>query len=466
MQRGLDVQATALRLLGFVVAGLTLLLLGQALARLGDAGGRGRRRAPRARLHQRAVRRPRVRARHRRSASPRPSSRRSPRCCSSVLTPVGVGAAGGAASRASRSTSRTSASAWRRCSRSFADPRASSPRWWSSSLAAAARGACRSASRSGRACRRRAASRSARRPPSAAGVRMALEPGRGRSSVPVRSTIISAILGVAVIAGVLGFSASLARLLHEPRLYGWNWDIQIGDLFAPDLRPRPMRLAALPRDRGGCGRRRSCACRSGACSFDTLAIEPVKGTTSPTVVEGRAPTAPSEIMLGTRTLEDLGLAGRRHGAGRRSATGRLDCASSDVACSPSSRAPARLRRGRDDDVRRHPAARARPGGRRRPRARPTRPGRRGARRRAVAHVGSAIVYLPAKPSDLVDLGRVGGLPSIIAGLARDHGDRDARARAVLVGASAAPRARDPQGARLPPPAGVGRDRVAGDGRRA
>ena len=34
VQRGLDVQATALRLLGFVVAGVTLLLLGQALARL------------------------------------------------------------------------------------------------------------------------------------------------------------------------------------------------------------------------------------------------------------------------------------------------------------------------------------------------------------------------------------------------------------------------------------------------
>ncbi|MDQ1510084.1 MAG: putative transport system permease protein, partial [Actinomycetota bacterium] len=36
VQRSLDVQATALRLLGFVVAGVSLLLLGQALARLGN----------------------------------------------------------------------------------------------------------------------------------------------------------------------------------------------------------------------------------------------------------------------------------------------------------------------------------------------------------------------------------------------------------------------------------------------
>ncbi len=35
VQRGLDVEATALRLLGFVVAGVTLLLVGQALVRLG-----------------------------------------------------------------------------------------------------------------------------------------------------------------------------------------------------------------------------------------------------------------------------------------------------------------------------------------------------------------------------------------------------------------------------------------------
>jgi hypothetical protein len=39
--------------------------------------------------------------------------------------------------------------------------------------------------------------------------------------------------------------------------------------------------------------------------FDALAIDPVKGSTPPTVVEGRAANAPNEIMVGTRTLEDM-----------------------------------------------------------------------------------------------------------------------------------------------------------------
>src|SRR5439155_21055834 len=137
-----------------------------------------------------------------------------------------------------------------------------------------------------------------------AGVRMALEPGRGRSSVPVRSTIVSAIVGVAVIAGVIGFSASLRNLLHQPRLYGWNWDIQIGDLFAPDLRAEAARLAARP-ETEAVSAATIVRLHSGSVLFDTLAIDPLKGSTPPTVVEGRAPTAPNEIMVGTRTLDDL-----------------------------------------------------------------------------------------------------------------------------------------------------------------
>jgi len=146
------------------------------------------------------------------------------------------------------------------------------------------------------------------------GVRMALEPGRGRTSVPMRSTIISAILGVAVIAGVLGFSSSLARLLDDPHLYGWNWDIQVGDQFAPNLRPEAERVAARSEAEGVAVGTIARLYR-GHTFFDTLAIEAVKGTVDPTVVEGRAPVTPTEIMLGTRTLDDLGRAatiGRSH----------------------------------------------------------------------------------------------------------------------------------------------------------
>ena len=138
-----------------------------------------------------------------------------------------------------------------------------------------------------------------------AGVRMALEPGRGRTSVPVRSTIISAILGVAVITGVLGFSASLRHLLHEPRLYGWNWDIQVGDQFAPDLRPEADALARSPGDRSGRGRDdRATAQRFGALRH--ARDRPGEGIDR---ADGRrragAEVGRPRSWSGTRTLEDL-----------------------------------------------------------------------------------------------------------------------------------------------------------------
>ena len=246
-----------------------------------------------------------------------------------------------------------------------------------------------------------------------AGVRMALEPGRGRTSVPVRSTIISAILGVAVIAGVLGFSASLARLLDNPHLYGWNWDIQVGDLFAPNLRPEAARLAARP-ETDGVAVATISRLQRGSALFDVLAIEAVKGTVTPTVVEGRVPASPTEIMLGSRTLEDLGLHvgdTMRVSVGDRSA--QLRVVGRGVLTEFAG--TARLGEGATmtfDGARRlvpHAIAdvvlvRARPG-------------RAGdALVTQLSHTRLGSVYLPAKPSDLVDLSRVGGLPSVIAAL--------------------------------------------------
>jgi hypothetical protein len=250
--------------------------------------------------------------------------------------------------------------------------------------------------------------------PAEAGVRMALEPGRGRTSVPVRSTIVSAIVGVAVITGVLGFSASLGNLLHQPRLYGWNWDIQVGDLFAPDLRPEATRLAARP-ETEAVSAATIVRLHSGSVLFDALAIDPVKGSTPPTVVEGRAAQAPNEIMVGTRTLEDLH---RRIGDEITVSTGgrpaRLRVVGRGVL--PEFAGSARLGEG---------AAMTYDGARRiignqavadviLVRARPGPAGEKFLAELSHTRIGN--VYLPAKPSDLVDLGRVGGLPSVIAGL--------------------------------------------------
>lgn len=143
-------------------------------------------------------------------------------------------------------------------------------------------------------------------PPAVSGASMALGRGHGRFAVPVRSTILTAALGVATVAGVLGFSASLHSLFRDPRLYGWNWDVQIGDAFAPDLLGQAQRLTTDPAVAAvGVGTISRLQIRQ--LSVDTLASEALTGKIEPVVVEGRVPTGPAEILLGTRTLGDLGV---------------------------------------------------------------------------------------------------------------------------------------------------------------
>ena len=54
-----------------------------------------------------------------------------------------------------------------------------------------------------------------------------------RTAVPVRSMIAGAAIAVAVLTGVVTFVSSLDHLLATPRLYGWNWDLTIGDGYGP-----------------------------------------------------------------------------------------------------------------------------------------------------------------------------------------------------------------------------------------
>jgi hypothetical protein len=68
-----------------------------------------------------------------------------------------------------------------------------------------------------------AAARSGLPPSAITGVRFALEPGVGRSAVPVRSAILGAILAVTVVVATVTFGSSLSTLVSHPALYGWNW---------------------------------------------------------------------------------------------------------------------------------------------------------------------------------------------------------------------------------------------------
>ena len=75
-----------------------------------------------------------------------------------------------------------------------------------------------------------------RLPPTAdAGMRFALDPGRGSASVPVWTSVLGVTLTIALLAGLWSFQASLRHLLDTPHLYGWNWSVKSGAPALPDL---------------------------------------------------------------------------------------------------------------------------------------------------------------------------------------------------------------------------------------
>src|SRR5206468_11923818 len=62
-------------------------------------------------------------------------------------------------------------------------------------------------------------------PSIAMGLRLALEPGRGRRAVPVRSTILGISVALAAFWGAAMFSQSLDHLIATPSLQGYAWDV-------------------------------------------------------------------------------------------------------------------------------------------------------------------------------------------------------------------------------------------------
>jgi hypothetical protein len=138
--------------------------------------------------------------------------------------------------------------------------------------------------------------------PLVAGARLALEPGRGRTAVPIRSTLASLIVAIAVLCGALTFGASLNHLLDTPRLYGVRWDTHVTNYgVGPDLSENVDALAAAPGIAElALGDWAEAEVEGEQVPLVTVA--PVRGDVGPPIVEGRFPIAADEVALGAATF--------------------------------------------------------------------------------------------------------------------------------------------------------------------
>jgi hypothetical protein len=127
---------------------------------------------------------------------------------------------------------------------------------------------------------------------------MALQPGRGRTAVPVRSAIFGATLSVAALTASLVFAASLAHLLATPRLSGFTWDA-----FVSVEGGLPKAAAVLRADPKIAGYTRGgfTGVRLGGVGAMALVLGR-PGPARPVVTAGAAPATGDEIALGASTM--------------------------------------------------------------------------------------------------------------------------------------------------------------------
>ncbi len=143
--------------------------------------------------------------------------------------------------------------------------------------------------------------------PAVAGMRLALEPGGGRTSVPVRAALGGAVVGVIALVASLVFGSSLRSLVDEPRLYGWDWNLTVLDEAGYGSIDIAKTRDLLDREPG--------VAAWSAVFFQSIDLEgrstPAIGiepgaAVIPPLLSGRAVERPDEVVLGATTMADLG----------------------------------------------------------------------------------------------------------------------------------------------------------------
>jgi ABC-type lipoprotein release transport system permease subunit len=147
-------------------------------------------------------------------------------------------------------------------------------------------------------------------PPVSVGVQFALDQGRARPALPVRSSLVGATFGILVIVGVLVFSSSLDHLVSTPSAYGWNWDTTAGDLSIEppenDCGPITTVLVDEPVVSDVAAVCTSAVTIAGR-PITAWGFQQLRGRIEPLIVEGRAPTGPDEVALGRETMDLAGV---------------------------------------------------------------------------------------------------------------------------------------------------------------
>lgn len=144
--------------------------------------------------------------------------------------------------------------------------------------------------------------------PVVAGVRLTVDPGRGRSYVPTRSVLVSTTVVVIVLITTIVFGANLQSLGEDPEQFGWRgnaalWNDGGYGSFDPDTtrewlagRSEVEGWRLIGGDRTSIDGRLTPGLVYGPSEGVGASFEPV-------LTDGRAPATVDEVVLGAATLE-------------------------------------------------------------------------------------------------------------------------------------------------------------------
>jgi hypothetical protein len=130
---------------------------------------------------------------------------------------------------------------------------------------------------------------------------MALGGRSATTDAPVRTTLAAAGVAVLVAVTALTFATSFRHLLDTPRLYGQTWDYEA--FSGSEQSPADLRNVASGPGITAMANGNDDSVTINGRETGVRGLDDVKGRIEPAVIEGRAPSGPSEIMLAGKTMD-------------------------------------------------------------------------------------------------------------------------------------------------------------------
>lgn len=132
------------------------------------------------------------------------------------------------------------------------------------------------------------------RPPVVVGIRAALRGGAGGA---VSASVGTIAIGLLATIGATVFGASLTNLTETPALYGWTWDLRLGQPFAPAFAPEQIADVATEPAVAALAVGNEAEVVLGGRRLLMLGLEQVVGDIEPALITGRAATALNEVVV-------------------------------------------------------------------------------------------------------------------------------------------------------------------------